>query len=181
MQTLIRAYGLFCKVENVFWGGGRRRSSLLGVPAGGRRRDPIDFREQVGIYILYRGHNMVYVGQAGRNNPMLLRRLNTHRRDNLAGRWDTFSWFGLRHVLKSNKLSLSKEQASADLRIVLDHMEGLLMAGAEPHLNRQGGRFGKGARRFYQYRDDRLPPTTEEMLKAVWKYVRKQQKKKGKH
>lgn len=173
MNTLIQAYGLFWKAESVHWGRGKKAGALLGVRSGGRRGSPIDFRDQVGIYILYDGHRMVYVGQAGRNKPRLLIRLRHHRRDNLAGRWDTFSWFGLRRVLNNGDLSHVNIKASASLPIVLDQMEAILVAGAEPSLNRQGGRFGKGAHRYYQVRDDRLPPTQSEMIQQLWKGLRK--------
>ena len=84
-------------------GAGRHAGSLLGVPTGARKTEPIDFRTQAGIYVLYFGHERVYFGQAGSGKQMLFNRLRTHRKDQLAGRWDKFSWFGLCGVLGSGK------------------------------------------------------------------------------
>ena len=172
MKTLIHAYGLFWKSDDVYLGGSRQKGKLLGLTS--KRSAPIDFRHQVGIYVLYSDNAIVYIGQAGRSNPTLLNRLNTHRRDHLAGRWDKFSWFGLLRVLKSRELSKTNMRASVALPIVLDQMEALLMTSTEPHLNKQAGRFGKGAHRYYQKRDDRLPPRADQMLRGIWQYVQKQ-------
>jgi hypothetical protein len=47
---------------------------------------------------------MVYAGQVGSGNQKL-DRLEQHRRDSLAGRWNKFSWFGLRRVKKTQDLA----------------------------------------------------------------------------
>lgn len=96
MSGIIQCYGLFWREEDVFWGAGRTRGQLLGVPARLRTATPTDFRQQVGIYVLYSGHQMIYVGQTGSGKRKLFSRLKAHRRDSLADRWDRFSWFGLR-------------------------------------------------------------------------------------
>ena len=64
MADVIQSYGLFWREADVFWGAGRQKGELLGVPARRRRSMPIGFREQIGIW-LYDGHQMVYVGQTG--------------------------------------------------------------------------------------------------------------------
>ena len=64
-QGLIQTYGLFWKVEDVFWGKPRVSGNLLGIHKGAKRSSFVDFREQVGIYVLYADYKIVYIGQAG--------------------------------------------------------------------------------------------------------------------
>src|SRR5712692_8366035 len=113
MAGIIQSYGLFWLSDNVFWGRGRQGGELLGVPARAVSSKPIDFREQIGIYVLYSGHQMIYVGQTGSKNQRLFTRLKLHQRDALARRWDHFSWFGLRRVLEKGKLSIETDRTSA--------------------------------------------------------------------
>ena len=54
-------------------------------------KQQVDFREQIGIYVLF-DNNLapVYVGQVGNGNRGLLARLNQHETDHLWNRWDHF-------------------------------------------------------------------------------------------
>jgi len=167
MNGIIQAYGLFWRLEDVFWGAGGQAGKLLGVPKGARSSEPMDFRTQAGIYVLYSGHEMVYVGQAGSGKAMLFNRLKAHRKDQLAGRWNKFSWFGLRRVLASGKLGPVNKKAKSSFDMALDQIEAVMIASAEPALNRQGGRFGRG-RQFLQVRDENLGPTYQAMIKFVY-------------
>lgn len=171
MTDIIQSYGLLWKAENVFWGAGSNPGALFGVAARARRSEPVDFRDQVGIYVLYDGHRMIYVGQAGSGNRYLFKRLRSHRRDVLAGRWDTFSWFGLRRVLGSGRLSTVNRRSRSALSSTLNHIEAVLIAAAEPALNRQGGRFGRSATRYLQVRDERLGLTDQQMIREVWEQL----------
>ena len=67
---------------------------LLGVQQTGST--PVNFTEQVGVYVLYDVHRPVYVGRV--TEPRIGIRLFDHTRDRLTGRWDRFSWFGVRGV-----------------------------------------------------------------------------------
>lgn len=98
-DILISTVGFFWRADYAFWGAGRSAGSLFGVPAQKVTATPIDFREQSGIYVLYADYQVVYVGQSGLENQKLLKRLKQHRVDDLADRWDRFSWFGIRRVL----------------------------------------------------------------------------------
>jgi hypothetical protein len=164
---LIHTLGLFWKEEDVFWGAGSQAGMLLGVPAGGRTQEPVDFRMQTGIYVLYADYEIVYVGQAGVRNQKLMQRLKQHRKDDLAGRWNRFSWFGTRKILRGGKLSSEREQAHAKTSAVLNHIEGILIHAVEPPLNRQGGKFGRDVHRYLQVRDKRLGLTDSELLKMI--------------
>ena len=169
-MALIQAYGLFWNESDVYWGQGRQAGSLLGRPFRARTASPSDFREQIGIYVLSKDHDIVYVAQAGAKNQRLFGRLRSHRKDTLGRRWNKFSWFGLRRPLANGGLSTENLRASASRASALNHIEAVLIATSEPTLNRQGGRFGKqrGILRYAQVRDSRLGPTRDEMLRAVY-------------
>lgn len=135
---------------------------------GAKRSDHVDFRSQSGIYVLYADYRIVYIGQAGNGNAKLFDRLKLHRKDDLSGRWNQFSWFGLKHVLQANKLSRDNESLHPETNTILNHIEAILIHASEPPLNRQGGRWGKDVYKFLQYRDeDNLGKTETEMLKEI--------------
>ena len=170
MADLIQAYGLLWKADDVFWGAGSHRGAIYGVPWRRRSADPIDFRDQIGIYVLYSGTQIVYVGQAGSGRAKLIKRLKKHRRDGLAGRWDSFSWFGLRRALKKGRLSKISQRARPSLATTLNQTEAILIAATEPLLNKQGGRFGKG-KRYAQVRDDRLGLTHDQKIEKILNHL----------
>jgi hypothetical protein len=93
---LIKNFGLFWNVKNVYWGQGNNAGTLLGIPAKNLTAQPTDFREQSGVYVLYADYKIVYVGQSGVKNQKLFSRIKQHTRDALTGRWNQFSWFGTR-------------------------------------------------------------------------------------
>jgi hypothetical protein len=166
-ESLIHAYGLFWKEDDVHWGKGSQRGQLLGVPAAGRSQEPVDFRGQAGIYVLYADYDLVYVGQAGSGRARLFARLRGHRRDHLANRWNRFSWFGTRRVLTQGRLAKATTRHHPTLSSVLHQLEAVLIAAAEPPLNRKGGNFGSNAARYLQVRDDRLGLTDKQMLRDL--------------
>ena len=56
-----------------------------------RKRQTLDFWNVPGIYVLYRGDTVVYVGKS--DGGGIGARLKQHyQTDHLVGRWDTFSW-----------------------------------------------------------------------------------------
>ncbi len=169
MSGIIQSYGLRWEESYVYWGKGQQAGSLLGVPARARSSPAIDFRGQIGIYVLYSNHNPIYIGQTGSGQQKLLRRLKKHTRDTLAGRWDKFSWFGLRSVLANGNLSAETMRATASVAKALDHIEAVLIAATEPALNKQGGRF-KGGVKYLQVRDKRLGLTDTEILHKLWEH-----------
>ena len=166
-STLIANMGLFWREDCVFWGAANNKGSLLGKLAGARRSDPVEFRRQRGIYVLYSDFHIIYVGQAGSGNASLFGRLKRHTRDDLAERWDRFSWFGLDPVLSSWRLAAPAKQALPNTETILNHIEGILIHAAEPPLNRQGGSFGPDVERYLQHRDERLGGTTDEVVRQT--------------
>jgi hypothetical protein len=168
---MIQAIGLFWRHDRIFWGAGSNAGTLLGVPAANTTADPINFRQQTGIYVLYSDYVPIYVGQAGAGNAKLFNRLKRHRADDLAERWDRFSWFGLRRALNNGDLSKEIQSSHPPIETVLNHIEAILIHSIEPPLNRQGGRFGESVTRYLQVRDERLGPTEEEMIRDIWSRV----------
>jgi hypothetical protein len=172
---LINNYGLFWQRADIHWGtqgNSKNPAHLKGVPAKNITSEPVDFAEQQGVYALYDdAFGLVYVGQAGANDQQrLLGRLRNHRSDQLADRWTKFSWFGVRPVNpKSRDLRAEKTAAHPEMGDVLNHIEAIIIAVAEPRHNRQGGRFGDQVEQYRQYRDElALGPDQPTMVRQLW-------------
>lgn len=168
---LIQNYGLFWRRDAIVWGRGRMAGHLKGMLKGEKRSEPVDFREQLGVYCLYDdSFKLVYVGQAGgKNKQRLFQRLKQHREDAVSNRWTRFSWFGVRQVLETGRLKALRQAAHPSTSDVLNHIEAILIASAEPVHNRQGGRFGDSVEQYFQYQDstNRVPPT-DRMIRDLW-------------
>jgi len=118
---LIHNYGLFWRRSDVFWGRPKVNGHLKGFSAKQIKSNPVDFRDQQGVYILYDDNfKIVYVGQSGNGSQRLFLRLKQHKRDALAERWSRFSWFGIRSVLNSGKLSADKQAAHPKIGEILN-------------------------------------------------------------
>ncbi|HUT33567.1 MAG TPA: hypothetical protein VNE39_08820 [Planctomycetota bacterium] len=104
------------------------------------------FRRANGIYALYKGRRLYYVGLASN----LASRLVTHLRDRHAGKWDSFSLYETssdKHIRELEALVVritepranqvkGKLQGSADLR---KELEGRIRARNEDHLSQMFG------------------------------------------
>lgn len=125
----LRAFGMYWRREWVIWTRGAR---LLGRQTGGAR--DVNFAAQQGVYLLHDRDRVIYVGRA---DDTLFARLKAHTSDRLSGRWDRFSWFGLRAVKDDGTLS----EVALDWRqsVVLETLEALLIESLEPPLNRRRG------------------------------------------
>lgn len=181
----VQSVGLFWQEEDVFWGAGSKSGKLLGVPSGNISATPVDFRNQVGIYILYDDYTPIYVGQSGGGKQKLFSRLKHHRngRDDLAGRWNRFSWFGTLRVLGNGKLAKPAAKVHVTLNVLLNHLEGILIHSIEPPMNGQAGRFGNKVTRYVQVRDERLGPEDRKLIELIarhGKFDPKKLKRKGK-
>jgi hypothetical protein len=125
----LRAFGMFWQRDAVFWAGTPR---LLGRQGAGAT--DVNFAGQIGVYLLHDRERVVYVGRA---SDTLFARLKFHTTDRLGGRWDRFSWFGLRSVDDTGDLSDRGVPWSQD--VVTETMEALLIESLEPPLNRRRG------------------------------------------
>lgn len=153
-QPIIANMGLFWEREKVRWKGNRSvgRGSLSGKCAREKRAGEVDFWGQTGIYALYDAdYHLIYVGQAGFGDKSCIgARLKHHCGDELAGRWDLFSWFGLRKVIGKNTLGQKPKRKAGTLTNIGNVLEAVLIAVAEPPMNGQGGKFGKKVERYLQ-------------------------------
>lgn len=168
---LIKNYGLFWRLDRTFFGRQGVAGHLKGVEAKNLTAIPIDFRDQQGVHVLYdSGFKLVYVGQAGANDQQrLFARLKQHTRDQLAERWSRYSWFGIRSVNNDGRLRAEAAAAHPSIGDILNHIEAILIAAAEPAHNRQGGRFGENVEQYLQFRDDdNLGPEMSEMVRDIW-------------
>jgi hypothetical protein len=141
----ITSYGLFWRADEVNWhpGPGAAGFRLLGRRGVNRPGlEVADFRKQRGLYVLYGNYGPYYVGLTQKQD--LGRRLKQHLNDHHQGRWDRFSWFGFRRVLKSGEGDGTRRLAElAELSLgshqnMIRDMEALLIKalGCESNLNK---------------------------------------------
>jgi len=128
---LINAFGMYWSRNAIVW---KSKPKILGRQQ--QNSSAVDFAQQTGVYLLYDGRQVIYVGRAI-DQPLGLR-LQQHTVDRLNGRWDRFSWFGIYSVADSGELEANKAQ-SFDTPTLIATMEALLIEGLEPPQNRKGG------------------------------------------
>jgi hypothetical protein len=157
-QRIIANMGLFWSRDKVRWKGnaGIGPARVAGVRAAAKKSGEVDFWNQTGIYSLYdANYRLVYVGQAGLSDKSCIgTRLKTHRKDDLAGRWEMFSWFGLQSVNKTTNELRKRSKINISARNQLANvLEGIIIEVAEPPMNSQSGRFGRRVERYLQFDD----------------------------
>ena len=154
---VITTYGFLWERKYLFRGKGRSAGHLIGF---NKTNVQVDFREQIGIYVLYdKNQYPIYIGQAGgREKSRLLKRLKDHEIDHLWNRWEYFSWFGVRKINSSNnrlaKYDTPSKSLNHSIADIINDLEGILLVGIEPKLNKQGPRWN--GEEFYQFIDDRM-------------------------
>jgi hypothetical protein len=96
---------------------------------------PVDFNKQLGIYLLYDGREVIYIGRTTERS--LGRRLFEHTSDRMAARWDRFSWFGLLPVSDTGQLGALP--ATYEAAKMIPALESILIEALEPRQNRKRG------------------------------------------
>ena len=127
---IISSFGMYWRKSAVEWSS---KPKLLGMQKIGAT--PVDFSGQLGIYLLYDGREVLYVGRS--TERPLGRRLYEHTLDRMATRWDRFSWFGLLPVSESGKLGTLPNTHIASKMI--HALEAVLIEALEPRQNRKRG------------------------------------------
>ncbi len=127
---IVKSAGMFWHANKVVW---KTKPKLLGQQQQGAKE--IDFADQIGIYLLHDRSRIIYVGRSV-DRPLAVR-LSEHTKDRLNGRWDRFSWFGLKGVQANGKLTEPEFEASQNEIISL--MEAVLIEALEPPQNRKRG------------------------------------------
>lgn len=138
-RLVVNAYGLYWSRSLVNWEAAPTSSSARILGTAGS--DPVNFADQDGIYLLHNGNEIAYVGQSytpSSDRAGLYSRLRAHHNDSRkSDRWDSFSWFGFRPVDDNGNLSQVPE--SANIKDVIDLIEGILIEGIMPRLNMRRG------------------------------------------
>ncbi len=127
---MVSSFGIYWKQDGVDWS--KSSPQLLGVQGLGAK--PVNFCEQVGIYMLYDVREVIYVGRA---EDSIGKRLYAHTRDRLSARWDRFSWFGMKPVSEGGKLGKTPTKYAA--KNCIPTLEALLIEALEPRQNRKRG------------------------------------------
>ena len=127
---IVSSFGMFWRRDAIQWVATPR---LLGMQQLGAT--PVDFNKQLGIYLLYDGREVIYIGRT--TDRPLGRRLFEHTLDRLAARWDRFSWFGLLPVSESGQLG--SLPATYDAAKMIPALEAILIEALEPRQNRKRG------------------------------------------
>lgn len=149
-DPLIKNFGMYWIRDGVNW---KHNPKLLGSQSDGAQ--PIDLSEMRGVYMLYDGREVIYVGQAA--DQPILKRLIQHTKNRLATRWNRFSWFGIDKVNKEGKVEKISNPIVTDVSKIITALEGILIEGLEPRQNRKGGdNFGF---EYYQEIDKNLAKT----------------------
>lgn len=128
--AIVSSFGMFWRREAVEWIGSPK---LLGMQQIGAT--PVDFCKQLGVYLLYDGREVIYVGRA--TDRPLGRRLYEHTMDRMSARWNRFSWFGLLPVSDAGHLGKLPENYEATQMIPA--LEAILIEALEPRQNRKRG------------------------------------------
>lgn len=127
---IVTSFGMFWRRNAIEWAATPR---LLGMQQLGAT--PVDFNKQLGIYLLYDGREVIYVGRT--TDRPLGRRLYEHTIDRMSARWDRFSWFGLLPVSDSGQLGALPGQF--DAAKMIPALEAILIEALEPRQNRKRG------------------------------------------
>lgn len=169
-MPIIKNFGFLWERKYIYRGSGGDGNAghLKGYAKG---RPTADFREQIGVYVLYdRNQSIVYVGQAGNGNATLFTRLRSHMDGSLWNRWEYFSWVGFREVNSDGSISekQSVESGVSGFRYsdALNEIEGILIEIIEPKLNKQGGKL-KNAAEYFQFVDEKNQDITNQDLHAT--------------
>lgn len=127
---IVSSFGMFWRRSAVEWSASPK---LLGMQRLGAT--PVNFNAQLGIYLLYDGREVVYIGRT--TDRPLGKRLYEHTSDRMAVRWDRFSWFGLLPV--SDTGALGALPATYDAAKMIPALEAILIEALEPRQNRKRG------------------------------------------
>lgn len=158
-EKLIANYGMYWMRDGINWD---NCPKLLGTQSSGSV--PIDLSEMRGIYMLYDGREVIYVGQAA--EQPILKRLIQHTKNRLSTRWNRFSWFGIDKINSEGKIIKTENQIITDLSSLIHAFEGILIEGLEPRQNRQqGNNFGI---EYYQEMDKNV--VISKLISHIQKY-----------
>ncbi len=133
----IAAYGLYWERDKVEWDVSGNKIELLGRPYGAPG-SVVNFADQQGIYLLHQMQSVTYVGRTTAGNNGLFSRLKDHSKNTRrVGRWDRFSWFGIRPVHEDGELLNAPSALTTDLFVTI--LEAVLIETHLPPFNDKSG------------------------------------------
>lgn len=148
-DIIVECFGRYWLKHKIDWS--KATPDLLGQQTD--NSSPINFNEQIGIYILHQGHEVVYVGQAIKQP--IIKRLRQHTSDQTRGRWDRFSWFGFYPVDEKTGKLKRKNQVAITTEKLADTIEAILIECFEPGLNKKtGNNWGDENDQYFQSEDE---------------------------
>lgn len=157
---IINAFGIYWNRNFIHW---KTTPDLLGIQQIGATE--VNFKDQRGIYLLYDGREIIYVGQA--IEQTLGQRLKQHTFDRLSGRWDRFSWFGFYSVSDKGHLHDRKIFENIDIQVLSDILEAILIESVEPRQNRKQGNTLFGMEYLQQESSEIKRRKTEELIREL--------------
>lgn len=137
VYRIINSFGIYWNRSLVHW---KAYPDLLGIQQMGASE--VNFKEQIGIYLLHDGRETIYVGQAIEQS--LGKRLKIHTIDRLSGRWDRFSWFGFYPISDKGNLITDIKLDNLTFQNLGDLLEAVLIESVEPRQNRKQGNLFSG-------------------------------------
>jgi hypothetical protein len=156
----IKAFGMFWRRDKVQW---TQKPTLLGEQLSGSNQ--VNFSDQAGVYLLHDQTRVIYVGQASVDGS-LGARLYAHTRNRLSGRWDRFSWFGVRKVNNKDGSLADISESGIEYGNFIGALEAVLIEGVEPPQNRRAGEgFGFTESIEWHQKED---PTIAEKRNRAW-------------
>ena len=153
---VIKAFGIYWNRDLVHW---KSSPNLYGAQLEGAL--DVNFKTQVGIYLLHDGRETIYVGQAIQQ-PLGVR-LKQHTTDRLSGRWDRFSWFGFYPVDEDGNLNSEVSNLELSFQDLGDLLEAILIESIEPRQNRRQGNQFSGIE-YLQTEDGEITKRKKEQI-----------------
>ena len=157
---IINSFGIYWNRNLVHW---KSTPDLLGVQQIGATE--VNFRDQIGVYLLHDSRETIYVGQA--IEQPLGQRLKNHMTDRLSGRWDRFSWFGFHRVSDSGKLLSDSKYDNLSVQDLGNILEAILIESIEPRQNRRQGNLFSGIEYLQQESPEIKKKKKEELIREL--------------
>ena len=159
-HKIINAFGIYWNRNLVHW---KTIPELLGIQQIGASE--VNFKDQIGIYLLHDGRETIYVGQA--IDQTLGQRLKNHTTDRLGGRWDRFSWFGFYPVNANGKLILDIKLKDITVNHLGNILEAVLIESLEPRQNRKQGNLFNGLEYLQQEAPEIKKKLKEQIIREL--------------
>lgn len=159
-SKIINAFGIYWSREQVHW---KTTPDLLGIQQVGANE--VNFKDQIGIYLLHDSRETIYVGQA--IDQTLGQRLKNHTSDRLSGRWDRFSWFGFYPVTEEGDLNKDLKFEEISISILADLLEAILIESMEPRQNRKQGNLFAGIEYLQQEAPEIKRKMKEQLIREL--------------